>query len=46
MFLTAVASQNGGGFVGSYALGELMMSRSYIFQVVVVMRIVKGVEYL
>ena len=44
--LTAVASWNMGGWVGSYALCELMMSCSYIFEVVVVTRIVKGVEYL
>lgn len=46
MFLTAVASCNGGGCVGSSAVRELIMSCSYIIQVVVVTRIVKSAEFL
>ena len=46
MFLTVVASWNGGGCVGSSALRELMMSCSHIIQVVVVTRIVESAEFL
>jgi hypothetical protein len=44
VFWTAMASLNGGGCVGYFALHELMTSCSYIPQVVVVMRIVMDVD--
>ena len=44
--LDVEASWNMRGWVGHYALRELMMTSSYIFQVVVVTRIAKGVEFL
>ena len=46
VFLTAMASLNGGGCVGCFALHELMMSCTYISQVVMVMPIVMDVEFL
>jgi hypothetical protein len=46
VFLTAMASLNGGGCVGCFALHGLMMSCNHVSQVVVVMRIVMDVEFL
>ena len=45
-FLTAVVSWNEVGCVGSSALRVLLMSCSYISQVLVVMRIVKNAGFL
>ena len=45
-FLTAGGSWNGVGCVGSSALRVMMMSCSYVFQVLVVIRIVKNAGFL
>ena len=46
MFLTVVVSWSGVGCVGSSALRATMMSCSYVFQVLVGMRIVKNAGFL
>ena len=46
VFSTMMASLNGGGCVGCFASHELMMSCSYISQVVMVMCIVMDFEFL
>lgn len=45
-FLTVVVSWSGVGCVGSSALRVMMMSCSYVFQVLVGMRIVKNAGFL
>ena len=46
VFLTAVASGNGGGCIGCCGLCNVMMSCNYICEVVVVMRIFMNAQFL